>query len=112
MFDGAEQKVGSAHLLFLAIVNETQLPRMGLVIAKKKLKRAVDRNFVKRSLRESFRLHQHQLPALDIVVVARTGLTELSSGELRQEIDSNFDRLIRRCRRDASKILPTKNPMG
>ncbi|AXS81352.1 ribonuclease P protein component [Dechloromonas sp. HYN0024] len=42
--------------------------RLGLVVAKKLLKRAVDRNKVKRVVREQFRLRQAGLPALDLVV--------------------------------------------
>lgn len=34
---------------------------------------AVRRNQVRRAIRESFRLHQHTLPAADIIVTARAG---------------------------------------
>lgn len=43
-------------------------PRLGLVVAKKLLKRAVDRNKVKRVVREQFRLQLAGLPALDLIV--------------------------------------------
>jgi ribonuclease P protein component len=42
--------------------------RLGLVIGKKLLKRAVDRNRVKRIVREQFRLRRAALPACDLVV--------------------------------------------
>src|SRR5574343_933794 len=42
--------------------------RLGLVIGKKLLKRAVDRNQVKRIVREQFRLLRGNLPACDLVV--------------------------------------------
>jgi len=42
--------------------------RLGLVIAKKLLKRSVDRNRVKRIIREQFRLQRASLPACDLVV--------------------------------------------
>jgi ribonuclease P protein component len=42
--------------------------RLGLVIAKKYLKRAVDRNHFKRIIREQFRCVRGGLPALDLVV--------------------------------------------
>lgn len=47
--------------------------RLGLVVAKKHLKRAIDRNRFKRLVRESFRSHQLQLAGLDVVVLARNG---------------------------------------
>ena len=42
--------------------------RLGLVVGKKLLKRAVDRNRFKRVLREQFRLRRADLPACDLVV--------------------------------------------
>ncbi|MDD2743277.1 MAG: ribonuclease P protein component [Rhodocyclaceae bacterium] len=43
-------------------------PRLGLVVGKKQLKRAVDRNTYKRVIREQFRLLRPLLPAIDLVV--------------------------------------------
>ena len=43
-------------------------PRLGLVIGKKLLRRAVDRNRVKRCIREQFRLNRGRLPACDLIV--------------------------------------------
>lgn len=42
--------------------------RLGLVVGKKQLKHAVDRNLFKRVIREQFRLCRAELPALDLVV--------------------------------------------
>jgi len=41
--------------------------RLGLIVGKRQLKRAVDRNRVKRVVRESFRNCRVDLPAVDIV---------------------------------------------
>lgn len=46
-------------------------PRLGLVVAKKVAKRAHERNYMKRVLREWFRLHKQTLPQRDIVVRAK-----------------------------------------
>jgi ribonuclease P protein component len=43
-------------------------PRLGLVVGKKQLKKAVDRNIFKRVIREQFRLCRAELPAVDLVV--------------------------------------------
>jgi len=43
-------------------------PRLGMVIGKKLLRRAVDRNRVKRCIREGFRLQYPALPACDLIV--------------------------------------------
>lgn len=42
--------------------------RLGIVVGKKLLKRAVDRNRVKRVIREQFRCLRPQLPPVDLVV--------------------------------------------
>ncbi len=68
-------------------------PRLGLAIAKKSVPLAVDRNRVKRVIRESFRLHQHQLPAADIVVLARPGSGKNSPEQLRQLLERLWTRI-------------------
>lgn len=42
--------------------------RLGIVVGKRELRTAVARNLAKRTVREVFRIHRHQLPALDIIV--------------------------------------------
>jgi ribonuclease P protein component len=45
--------------------------RLGLAISKRVSKRAVERNRIKRLVRESFRRARLQLPAVDVMVMAR-----------------------------------------
>lgn len=44
--------------------------RLGLAVSRKVSKRAVERNRIKRVVRESFRAEREGLPALDILVIA------------------------------------------
>jgi ribonuclease P protein component len=48
--------------------NQVGHARLGMIVAKRLLARAVDRNRVKRCVRESFRLVLPELPACDFVV--------------------------------------------
>lgn len=60
-----------AWLQVLRADNGLGHPRLGLVVGKKTAKRANKRNYMKRSVREWFRLHRHALGAEDIVVRVR-----------------------------------------
>ena len=44
---------------------------MGLAVSKKNIHLSVERNQIKRQIRESFRLKKDQLQGLDIVVVVK-----------------------------------------
>ncbi|MCR3800137.1 ribonuclease P protein component, partial [Pseudomonas aeruginosa] len=65
------------------------------VIGKKNVKLAVQRNRLKRLIRESFRHNQETLAGWDIVVIARKGLGELENPELHQQFGKLWKRLLR-----------------
>jgi len=46
-------------------------PRLGIAVPKRWIKKAIQRNRIKRKIRESFRVNQYKLFYLDIVVVVR-----------------------------------------
>ena len=62
------QRARTDYVVVMARPNQVGYPRLGMVIAKRLLARAVDRNRVKRCLRESFRQAFPELPACDFVV--------------------------------------------
>ena len=43
---------------------------------------AVPRNRLRRLIRESFRMHRHELPAVDVFVTARTPARAAANGEI------------------------------
>ena len=55
--------------------NELGHARLGLAISKRVSKRAVERNRIKRLLRESFRRIRHQLPAIDMIALGGAGVS-------------------------------------
>ena len=69
---------------------ESRPARLGLAIAKKRAKRAVDRNKLKRVVREAFRYQQSTLAGLEMVVMNRDSATKASAAELRVSIDALF----------------------
>lgn len=95
VFDSPSAKAPGRSVLLLARDNGLDHPRLGLVIGKKSAKLAVERNRLKRIIRDSFRLHQEMLAGLDIVVVARKGLGDPDNTELHQQFAKLWKRLAR-----------------
>jgi ribonuclease P protein component len=98
IFDAAQFKIGQPQFLMLASPNGLQHPRLGLVIAKKKVRLAVQRNRIKRITRDSFRRQQHELPAVDLLLIARQDLGALDNESLHQALLDAWKRLQRKAR--------------
>ncbi|WP_455218134.1 ribonuclease P protein component [Kaarinaea lacus] len=81
----------------LARHNELGHARLGMAISKRVVKNAVQRNRMKRIVRESFRHHQHQLPGLDIVVMCRDGVNQANNRELFSSLDRHWKRVKERA---------------
>lgn len=108
VFDDAPLRTSHQHFLFLARINQLDRPRLGLVIAKKHIRHAVDRNRMKRLIRETFRAKQQQLAGLDVIVLARKGMNNSPNGLLIEQLNGQWDRLIRRH----LKALAEPTPAG
>ncbi len=93
VFDNSCCKAGDNAFLILAAHNRLEQGRLGLVIAKKQLKLAVERNRVKRIARESFRHKQQDLAGIDLVVLCRSGAKGLDKVEIRRKLDRLFDKI-------------------
>ncbi len=70
-----------------------QHPRLGLALAKRAVPRSVDRNRIKRCLREAFRRKQHDLPPFDLVIRAQPVARTLSPELLQRDLDQLWLRL-------------------
>jgi ribonuclease P protein component len=53
--------------------NNSKKARLGIVVAKRYIPNSVNRNKVKREIRELFRVHQIKRCGIDLVVMARNG---------------------------------------
>lgn len=103
VFDDAPLRTSHQHFLLLARRNQFNLPRLGLVIAKKHIRLAVDRNRMKRVIRETFRAKQQQLVGIDVIVLARKGMNEVTNAALIEQLNNQWQRLIRRILKDAAE---------
>lgn len=93
-------KVHNKAFTLLARKNNLDHPRLGLVIAKKNLKFAFQRNRVKRILREFFRLRVSQLTDFDFVILTRREIAVLSKEDIIRYRDDLFERFEQKHLRD------------
>jgi ribonuclease P protein component len=80
---------------FLAEYRPTVQPtaRLGMAVSRKVSKLAVTRNRIRRTIRESFRLHRAALPSVDVLLIARGRAAEQTNATLRAELQSIWCRL-------------------
>lgn len=95
VFDAADFKFPHKNLLVLANYTGNKNARLGLVVAKKNAKLAVQRNRLKRIVRESFRQQQAELVGLDIIVLVRPGLWQQQNEQIRQILQDSWRRMIK-----------------
>lgn len=101
VFQQPQRSSGKA-LTVLARPSGRASARLGLAIARKQIRRAVDRNRVKRLIRESFRRHQELLHGLDVVVIGRSALLEKDSCGIFACLENHWQRVSERCRNSAA----------
>ena len=97
VFQDVKLRVSSKNFLILARPYEKDHPRLGIIIAKKNVKLAVERNRIKRQLRESFRKQRLTLPNLDIVLLAKKGTDKNSSSSIAEELEYLWRKLKRKA---------------
>ncbi len=107
VFDAAALRVSTKELLILARVNQLDHARLGIVVAKKNVRRATQRNRIKRIMRETFRHQQHQLVdptgGIDAIVLARSGLALLDNAALHKLLNQLWRQLQRKANKQAAE---------
>ncbi|VAW44176.1 Ribonuclease P protein component [hydrothermal vent metagenome] len=81
VFSGSIRIHNKAFTLLIHYNNDSSCSKIGLVISKKVHKTAVQRNRIKRLIRETFRTNK-QLKRADYVVMAKPGSAAFSNTEL------------------------------
>lgn len=75
-------KKNTLEISILGRFNLLEYPRLGLSIPRKNIKYAHNRNLIKRLIRETFRVLQHKLIAMDFVVIAKQGIIYLNNKKI------------------------------
>ena len=116
VFDGVEYKQGGGYFTFLSRKNQLGCSRLGLIVAKKHIPLAVNRNKIKRAIRESFRHHragadngsyevntddclmeQERLKMFfDTIVLVKSNARLLSNIELKKELEKQWLKLSKK----------------
>ena len=91
------RRFGNSFFGVAAHENDKGWPRLGLAVAVKTAGNAVERNRIRRMIRESFRLHQHEIPALDLVVSARVRARGAAGAELRAHLEPLWQEVRTKC---------------
>jgi len=91
------RRFGNGFFAVTAKPNDIGGPRLGLAVSVKNAGNSVERNRLRRTIRESFRLHQHDLPAVDIVVSARGQAREATGADLRASLLSLWKKVTEQC---------------
>lgn len=96
VFNEAERVVASS-LVLLYCNNSLDHCRLGLAISKKHVAKAVQRNRIKRLIREFFRQRKTQCTGLDIVFVSRPALGGADKPLLLRNLEDMWRKLVERC---------------
>ena len=83
-------KFYTSHFVLLVLVNNEKQSRLGVTVSRK-VGNAIQRNRLKRVIREFFRVNVHLYPALrDYSIIAKRGAALLSSSEINRELNMVF----------------------
>ncbi|MCA8886295.1 MAG: ribonuclease P protein component [Hyphomonadaceae bacterium] len=97
------RRFDDAYLGLRVRPNDVGRPRLGLAVAVKTAGSAVRRNRLRRVIRESFRLEQHALPAVDIIVAARSASRNATSAQLRASLANFWNRIKAQCANSSAR---------
>ncbi len=79
----------SPHFVLLFNTNLNGISRLGLTVSRKN-GNAIKRNYIKRFLKEFFRLNQHSFKSFDFVLIVKRSFSKQNSIFIKNELDELF----------------------
>jgi ribonuclease P protein component len=91
------RRLGDGFFSVTVMDNKLDAPRLGLAVAVRVAGGGVARNRIRRIIRESFRLHQREIPSVDLVVGARARVKGAPAKALHASLESLWKEVAARC---------------
>jgi ribonuclease P protein component len=91
------RRLGDGFFGMTATLNTEGAPRLGLAVAVRVAGGAVERNRIRRVIKESFRLHQGEIPAVDLVVSARPKARDAPGKLLHESLAALWKKVAEAC---------------
>ncbi|CAH9019962.1 ribonuclease P protein component [Candidatus Nitrosacidococcus sp. I8] len=89
------KKVQSKIFTIFYRLNKLSYPRLGMVIPRRHLSRAFDRNQIKRLVREEFRHRQKWLDGYDLVILSKQCISKSTYLEWASTLNYQWEYLIK-----------------
>lgn len=90
------ENISDKYFKIFFVPNNRKNSRLGIIASKKTFTRAVDRNRVKRIVREVFRLHSIKIRKLDLIVMVLRAYAQQRSTQ-RENLEMLFSRAENKC---------------
>jgi ribonuclease P protein component len=91
------RRLGDGFFSVTVLSNKLAAPRLGTAVGVRVAGGGVARNRIRRIIRESFRLHQAQIPAVDLVVGARPRVKGAPAKALHASLEALWKEVAARC---------------
>lgn len=96
VFARVKHKIRAGQFTLLVRENNYSHSRIGLIVAKRKIKKATARQRIKRLIRESFRLNKIQISHWDIICIVQSGAGQRTNPELFKDLEVAWKKLAAR----------------
>jgi len=90
----SKERSSDRYVLMLVTPNNRDYARLGMAVAKKNFHAAVDRNRIKRLIREAFRYNKEALAGRDVVVMPRRNIASMSNESLAALLNRHFKKVF------------------
>jgi ribonuclease P protein component len=105
----SKQWGGSKHFTFNVLANDIdQQNSLGVTASKKVSKRAVDRNQLKRQMREFFRLRQSELKGVNLVLTAKPSSRHVTNAERQESLDELWAKVLKWQRWHSRELIKSR----